>query len=189
MELLLSSRHMLPLRCSCCCSSREHEFLDLREFLRATELLRAVQENSLVYSPPPPKKNHCYTGSSRNWNLYSVLGNSKGRSSVSVTQAVACDRCAALTLGIKLSLRKLALLPPTFQIIPKSCDLLLMFPCLFPEFLGRMFSRDYGDSLYGSCPSEVRFQGRTFRLTSARLLGDSIPHEEQSETEFHTRNL
>jgi hypothetical protein len=46
---------------------------------------------------------------------------------------------------------------------------------------------DYGDSLYGSCPSEVYFQESTFRLTIARLLGDSIPREEQSETDFHTR--
>jgi hypothetical protein len=50
MELLLSSRYTVPLRCSYCRSSREHEFLDLREFLRVIELLRAVQENSLVYS-------------------------------------------------------------------------------------------------------------------------------------------
>jgi hypothetical protein len=48
MELLLSSSYMVPLRCSCC-NSREH-FLDLREFLRLIELLRAVQENSLIYS-------------------------------------------------------------------------------------------------------------------------------------------
>jgi hypothetical protein len=45
MELLLSSRYTVQLRCSYCCSSREHEFLDLREFLRAIELLRAVKEN------------------------------------------------------------------------------------------------------------------------------------------------
>jgi hypothetical protein len=77
---------------------------------------------------------------------------------------------------------------PTFQIIPKSYDLVLIFPCLLPTFLGRMFLRDYGDSLYGSCPSEVPFQESSSRLTSARLLGDSIPLEEQSETEFHTRN-
>jgi hypothetical protein len=44
-ELLLSSRYTVPLPCSYCCSSREHEFLDLREFLRAIELLRAVKEN------------------------------------------------------------------------------------------------------------------------------------------------
>jgi hypothetical protein len=95
--------------------------------------------------------------------------------SVSVTQAAACDRSAALALEKKkLSLRKLVLLPPHFQIIPKSCDLLLIFPCLFPTFLGRMFSSDYGDGLYGSSLSEVPFQGSTFRLTSARLLGDSI---------------
>jgi hypothetical protein len=50
MELLLSSRYMVPLRCSYCCSSREHEFLDLREFLREIELLCVVQEKSLVYS-------------------------------------------------------------------------------------------------------------------------------------------
>jgi hypothetical protein len=115
----------------------------LREFLRVIELLRAVQENSLVYSK---QKKNTYTGSTRNLNLYSVLGNSKGRSSVRVTQAVACDRSAALALGIKLFLRKLVLLPPHFQIIPKSCDLLLIVPCLFPTYLGRMFSRDYGDS-------------------------------------------
>jgi hypothetical protein len=64
---------------------------------------------------PNKTKKHCYTGSTRNWNLYSVLGNSKGRSSVSVTQAVACDRSAALALWIKLSLRKLALLPHIFK--------------------------------------------------------------------------
>jgi hypothetical protein len=50
-----------------------------------------------------------------------------------------------------------------------------------------MFSMTYGDSLYGSCPSEAPFQESTIRLTSARLLGDSIPLEEQSETEFHTK--
>jgi hypothetical protein len=50
MELLLSSRYTVPLRCSYCCNNREHEFLDLREFLRVIELLRVVQENSLVYS-------------------------------------------------------------------------------------------------------------------------------------------
>jgi hypothetical protein len=77
---------------------------------------------------------------------------------------------------------------PYFQIIPKSCELLLVFPCLFPTFLGRLFWRDYGDGLYGSCPSEVPFQDSAFRLTCARLLGDSIPREEQSETEFRTRN-
>jgi hypothetical protein len=42
---LLSSRYMVQLRCSYCRSSREHEFLDLREFLRAIELLRAVKKN------------------------------------------------------------------------------------------------------------------------------------------------
>jgi hypothetical protein len=114
MELLLSSRYMVPLCCSYCRSSQEHEFFDLREFLHAIELLRAVKENWLVYSKQTKKKNHCYTGSTRNWNLYSVLGNSKNRSSVRVTQAiacdrsairvtqaVACDRSAALALGIK----------------------------------------------------------------------------------------
>jgi hypothetical protein len=183
-ELLLSSRYTVPLRCSYCCNSREHEFLDLREFLRVIELLRAVQENSLVYS----KQKNSYTGNARNWNLHSILGNSKGRSSVRVIQATAWDRSAALALWIKLCMRKLVLLPPHFQIIPKSCDLLLIAPCLFPTFLGRLFSMDYGDGLYGFCPSEGPFQGSTFRLTSARLLGDSIPREEQSETEFHTRN-
>jgi hypothetical protein len=51
-----------------------------------------------------------------------------------------------------------------------------------------MFSRDYGDGVYGSCLSEVPFQESTFRLTSARLLGDNIPLKEQSETEFKTTN-
>jgi hypothetical protein len=31
-ELLLSSRYTVPLRCSYCRCSREHEFLDLRKF-------------------------------------------------------------------------------------------------------------------------------------------------------------
>jgi hypothetical protein len=53
---------VLLLRCSYCCNSREHEFLDLREFLRVIELLRAVQGNSLVYS----KQTKNYTGSTRN---------------------------------------------------------------------------------------------------------------------------
>jgi hypothetical protein len=88
----------------------------------------------------------------------------------------------------KIPPRKLALLPPHFQIIPKISDSLLIFPCLFPTFLGKMFSRDYGDGPYGSCLSEIPFKESTFRLTSARLLGDSIPLEEQSKTEFHTRN-
>jgi hypothetical protein len=44
-ELSLSSRYTVPLGCSYCRSSREHEFLDLREILRAIELLRAVKEN------------------------------------------------------------------------------------------------------------------------------------------------
>jgi hypothetical protein len=170
MELLLSFRYMVLLRCSYCCSSREHEFLDLREFLRVIELLRTIQENWFI-----PNKKHCYMGSTRNWNLYSVLGNSKDQSSIRVTQAAACDWSATWALGIKLSLRKLVLLPSHFQVIPKSCDLLLIVPCLFPTLLGRMFSRDYGDSLYGSCPSEVPFQESMFKLTGARLLGDSIP--------------
>jgi hypothetical protein len=153
MELLLSSRYMVPLRSSCGCSSREHEFLDLREFLLVIELLRAVQEKSLVYS----KQKHSYTGNTRNWNLYSVLGNSKGRSSVRVTQAVVCDRSAALALGKKLPLRKL--IGYFFPHICKSYLRVLTFPCLFPTFLGRMFWRDYRDGLYGSCPSEVPFQG------------------------------
>jgi hypothetical protein len=45
MELLLSSRYTVPLRCFYCRSGREHEFLDLREFLHAIELLRAIKEN------------------------------------------------------------------------------------------------------------------------------------------------
>jgi hypothetical protein len=58
--------------------------------------------------------------------------------------------------GNKTNSTKTCTSPPAhFQIIPNSCELLLFFPCLFPTFLGRMFSRDYGDRLYGSCPSEV----------------------------------
>jgi hypothetical protein len=121
MELLLSSHYMVLLRCSYCHSSR-----DVREFFRVIELPRAMQENSLVYSK---QKKRCYTGSIWNQNLYSVLDNSKDRSSVRVTQAAACDRSAALALGKNsLSLRKLILLPPHFQIMPKSCELLLVFP-------------------------------------------------------------
>jgi hypothetical protein len=119
--------------------------------------------------------------------VYNYMGQLQGPK-FCVSQAPACDRSAALTLGEKLLLRKLELLPPQFQIIPKSSDSLLIFPCLFPTFLSRMFSRDYGDGLYGSCPSEITFQGSMFRLTSARLLRDSIPLEEQNETEFYTRN-
>jgi hypothetical protein len=83
--------------------------------------------------------------------------------------------------GKKLPLRKLALFPPHFQIVPKSSDSLLIFPCLFPTFLGRVFSGDYGNGLHGSFPFEIPFQWSTFRLTIARL-------EKQSKTEFHTRN-
>jgi hypothetical protein len=110
MELLMSSSYMVPLRCSCCCNSREH-FLDLREFLRVIELLRAVQENSLIYSKQKTMLHRQYP----NWNLYSVLGNSKGRSYVRVTQAAAWDRSAALEVGIKTLSAKTCTSPPTFS--------------------------------------------------------------------------
>jgi hypothetical protein len=53
---------------------------------------------------------------------------------------------------------------------------------LFPTFLGRSLSRDYGDNPDGPCPSEVPLQESTLRLTGARIPGDSTPREEQSET-------
>jgi hypothetical protein len=175
---------VLPLRCSYCCNGREHEFLDLREFLRVNELLLAVQENSLVLETkntvtravPGTEIYTIYWATPRAEVLYALLS------------PLPEPKCRLGAGNKTLSLRKLVLLPPNFQIIPNSCDLLLIFPCLCPTFLGRLFSRDYGDGLYGSCPSEGPFQGGTFRLTSARLLGDSIPREEQNETKFHTRN-
>jgi hypothetical protein len=56
-------------------------------------------------------------------------------SSVSVTQAAAWDWSATLALGKKLPLLKLVLLPPHFQIIPKSSDLLLIFSMFISHVL------------------------------------------------------
>jgi hypothetical protein len=94
---------MLPLRYSCGCNSREHEFLDLREFLRGIELRCDVQENSLVYLKKktllhgqyPELKLIHNTGPLPGLKSTTVWGKSKGRSSVSVTQAAVCDRSAA----------------------------------------------------------------------------------------------
>jgi hypothetical protein len=51
--------------------------------------------------------------------------------------------------------------PPTFQNIHNSRELLLVSG-LFPTFLGRSLSSDYGDNPNGPCPSELPLQESTF---------------------------
>jgi hypothetical protein len=71
---LLSSRYTVPLRCSyCCCNSREHEFLDLRDFLyvwlnyyvpyrKLTGLFKTKQKTTLLHGQYPELKCTLYTG-------------------------------------------------------------------------------------------------------------------------------
>jgi hypothetical protein len=77
------------------------------------ELLRAVQENSLVYSKQKKTLTQVIPGTEI-CTLYLATPRTEG-SSVRVTQAVACDQIAALALGKELPLRKLVLLPPIFK--------------------------------------------------------------------------
>jgi hypothetical protein len=135
-ELLLSSRYTVPLRCSYCWRSREHEFLDLREFLRVIELLRAVQENSLVYSK---KMLH---GQFSELKFILCTGQLQGPKFCKCYSGRRLWPMCRFDAGNKTLSAKTCTSPPPPQIIPKSCDLLLMFPCLFPAFLGRLFVPD-----------------------------------------------
>jgi hypothetical protein len=143
---------------------------------------------------------NCYMGSTRNWRLYSVLGNSKDRSAMRVTQAVACDRSAVratqavacdrsapLALGIKLSLWPPAFLPPHFKTyitVKNYCRCLVCFP--HPWAGHSQVTKEI--TQMASVHLKIPLQESMLTLTGARLPGDSIPCEEQSETEFRTRN-
>jgi hypothetical protein len=132
------------------------------------------------------KKKHCYTGSTRNWNLYSVLGNSEDRSSVRVTQA--CDPSAPLALGMKLCLCDSPHFSPphfkTYITVESYCWFLVCFP---HSWAGRSQGTM---EITQMAPVRPKFphQESMLRLTGAWLPGDSTPREEQSETEFCTRN-
>jgi hypothetical protein len=176
MELLLSSRYMVPLRCSYGCDSREEEYLVLREFIRVWimwhtgELTGLLKKNTVTWAIPGTETYTPHWATPRT-EVYNYIGQLQGPKFCTLLRMLPVTE---VPLEKKLPLQKLVLLPPHFKIIPKSSDLVLIFPCLFPTFLGRMFSRAYGNGLHGSFPSEIPFQGSTFRLTSARLLGDSI---------------
>jgi hypothetical protein len=166
------------------------------------ELQHVVQENSLVYSMVQCYMgstwnwNLCATlGNSQDRSLR-LYGTIPGTAVLYVLlRPLPVPKCHFGAGKKKLPLWKLVLLPPHFQIIPKGSDsslcsiwhlrhsrpnisfcddLLPISPCLFPTFIDRMFSGDSRNGLYGSFPSRIPFQGSMFRLTSARLLGDSI---------------
>jgi hypothetical protein len=51
-----------------------------------------------------------------------------------------------------------------------------------------MFSEDYGNGLYGSFRPKFPFKGGRSSNEASDWLATEFPLEEQSETEFYTRN-